>query len=734
MKKSKKKPSAEHGNAEASNTAAEPSRNIVAVKIGAQAPMFNLDEVMRQMREANRYYNARIAIERDRRDEVRAVEIRRGLFDAMECVRRAEGAKDAVLERVNAAKVEGRSRRLPRELSAEFSAAKKALSEARKSFYALRAAMKEEIKNVSKELQEATEKLADLKKLTAGGARRKDKQLDADLRAAEMAVVDAREALANTDTVAGEIERINARAKTRNLEAYEQANIHWGTKLLVIAASDDACSIPLWSYGRPNNPAFRRWDGEGSLGIQLQPPVSMSDVLSGCSTQIRILANEFSEAAKARVERKRKRLGDPTWQPRQGRDTADLRTVWMRIGSADREPVWTKVPVVLSRYAQHLKQSGHRLPQNGVVRMVTLKRSMHADEAVWSVSMTIELPAGTSVSHESCGSGGVALHLGWRRKGDMLRAAVVLGEDGSREEIFVPASVERGFAYAEELRSINDKYTDIIRPILAAALKDRAALPPGDDGALPERIAADVKSMHAWKSAPRLVMFVRRWIKAGAPGGDAPCDQAAMFLERCHPSLRAMIHGGNTLLSAAQAWSFQHRHLWHTETGVRWKALRRRDDHYKAIAAQYARKYDVLVVDDTNRSKLAKQPEVRIEGEAAEHGEGGTATDVGRTVPDKMKDAAQRNRFAASVSSLEAAFKNAFRARQGRTIEVMANNETITCSACKRTMTGNFVVLVVTCEHCGAVHDQDDNAAKNKLASAADPSRVVAGVPLKSAT
>ncbi len=604
---------------------------------GLLPPIENADEVLRQMRAAHRYRNTLVEIERARRAAVREAEVSAGLRAALDAVTAAQATVDALRERVAAAKSSTRKRAVSAELASELKAARVVLSDAKRAFGARRAAVRETVTEAAKAIND---------------------------RAAEL--------------------RRSARA---------ECGAHWGTYLLIEAAADQAQKAPLWDGASPNDPAFVRWDGAAAIGVQLQGGIGAEDLDD--DTQIRVVAPETSAEELARWERKRARLGDPTWRPAEGRDHAKRRTLWVRVGSTgagNRIPVWAKFPMVLHR----------PLPPGARIKAVRVSVRPIGSREEWRALLTLELPAGHTA--EPCGAGAVAVHLGWRqirreKDGDdevSLRVAVAIGGDGHREEMVLDPRTLAGLRIASGIESVRDKHFDRVRPLLAEALRD-----PAVAAALPERMQAEAKTMHAWRSVERLRAFVWRWEAAGAPGGDAPCDEAQLWRDHTPEPARARLVQGDTLRAAMLAWAHHDRHLHDYADNQRVSSQRHRRELYRIFAAGLARRYSTLVLDDTDRSELARVPK-------AEPG------------VEVMPDAVRSNRVLAAVYSLEDSLKNAFSARGGATVEVSSAHETTTCHACGVRTRFDRTDLSAACRACGAAWDQDDNAARNMLIAYAE--------------
>lgn len=648
-------------------------------RLGALPPSANADVVREQIRLAHRYRNTLVEVERGRRAAMRDAEERAGLRAATDALAAAEGRVEEVLARVAVAKSEARSRAaVPKPLRDELAAAKTEASAARAAFRALRASIRDASIEAGLPLRIAREALDAAKERARTAGDR------APAEAAERAVEEARAALIASGSLAGEVERINGLAGELRRSARAHCGLYWGTYLLVEAAMDDAAKAPLWERGQPNDPRFERFTGEGAVGVQIQGGASLADIEGDGDTRLRVGPAEMPPHVRARVERKRARLGDPSWQPRAGRDVATMRTLWLRVGSTDdRSPVWATFPVRLSR----------PLPEGARVKGAAVHVRLVGEREEWYSTLTLDVPETSRT--ERCGEGAVAVHLGWRRIGEELRVAVALGADGAREEVSIPEADERGLTLPRGIRRIRDRHLEAIRPALAAALR-------GADG-LTGRLADDARSLHQWRSHGRLRAFVRRWCEAGAPGGAAPCAEAAAWRALTPEPYRARLPQGDTVRDAAVAWAYHDRHLLDYEAGQRSGADRRRRERYRVFAAQLARRYAVLVLDDADRSELARRPR----GPRPE----------GAEVPAQQEDAAQSNRVLAAVSVLEGALKNAFRARGGRVVEVGAAGETRTCARCGGGLDVDPSAVKASCAACGAAVDQDDNAARNMLAA-----------------
>jgi hypothetical protein len=593
---------------------------IFVYRYGILPPSQGDEAAREQLRLAHKYRNARIEIERNRRAAVREVEVASGLRDALVALDAAKATLDAALAAAAAERAETGARRASGAVDEAVKSARATVNVASKAFSAKRAEVR--------------------------------------------------------DAVGIETERLYAAACEEKKKRRSESGVYWGTYHLVDAAAEQSFGeTPMWDRGAPCDPEFLRWSGEGRIGVHVGG--ADANDLDG-STLVRVMPPTPPPSELARWARKRERLGDPNWMPREGKGAANARDLWLRVGSDGRAPVWAVFPMILHR----------PIPAGARIKGATVQVKRIGTREEWSALLTIDVPDESRV--ESCGAGGaVAVHFGWRAMGDRgIRVAVVLDEHGTREEVFLGTDAIASLRVADGIESVRDKAMLGVLKVLAPAVRSAVA-------GMPERLARDASTLHAWRSPDRLRGFVRAWDAAGAPGGNANCVDAVAMREHTPEPARSRLPQENTVRAFALAWERHDRHLCDYAAGQRVGAQRARRERYRILAARIARTYGVLVLDDADRSKLARR-------------------EKGPTGEDTTIDRAQSNRVLAAVSELEGALKDAFRSRGGVTKEVPAAGETVTCNTCRNCMDVGLELLV-QCRTCDVFMDQDHNAVKNKL-------------------
>lgn len=235
-------------------------------------------------------------------------------------------------------------------------------------------------------------------------------------------------------------------------EARAASGLYWGTYLTV----EDAAK----TMGQGPPPRFLRYQGEGTLSVQLQNGLDAADALAGNDTRLQVVGS------------------------------GKRRTVRLRIGSEGRQPIFAEIPVFWHR----------DLPEGASIKWahLTLRRTGPTEE--WSVRMVADVPEEPppATPHEI-----VAVHCGWRTLPDgRLRVATAAGSDGTIRELCLDTHETGWLRKASDLQEIRDKSFDAIKLQLSRWLKDRD---------LPEWLREATASLHAWKSESRLAGLVIRW-------------------------------------------------------------------------------------------------------------------------------------------------------------------------------------------------------------------------------
>jgi len=376
---------------------------------GAKAPEAGLELVEAQMRLAHKYRNALVELELNRRKRVD--EALRRLSPELVSCEEAIATEEQTLESVRVD-------------------INKARSEARK---------KVNLPDLTQGAREAKEKL----KLT----RAKRKEL--------------RSALFGSEPWKVEDEAINEWSKSEQKRLRSESGLYWGTYLHV--------ETSMMGVRKGPPPAFKRWDGNGHLAVQIQHGISSEEAF-GTDARIRIepLPTTGSKAAQRRTK------------------------IHFRVGSDERGgPVFATIPVVLHR----------PLPDDAQIKWVHLIRRRLATHHEWSINFVVSKPSWPKLDQAESGS--VGIDVGWRMKPDgSLRVAYWVGSDGIEGELSLPADWLDRMGKTRAIQSVRDQNFDSAHSALVSWLKTAT---------IPAWMSEKTHTIRQWESQARLAALVIQW-------------------------------------------------------------------------------------------------------------------------------------------------------------------------------------------------------------------------------
>lgn len=329
----------------------------------------------------------------------------------------------------------------------------------------------------------------------------------------------------HSDEARAAMKMLDGKYLQRDKDARAASGLYWGTYLSVEQAMSDR------RKGAP--PRFARFRGEGKLAVQLQGGLS-PDVAFECDdSRIRIQRLDHKHA-----------------------------NVWVRIGSDNRQPLWTVIPTVLHR----------PIPTDASIKWVYVTKRMTACHPQWAVCFVLARQSGWAKT-DTAANGAVGIDVGWRLLEHGLRVASWVGTDGEAGELVLPTEDVARWQKCRDLQSIRDTRFDAARDWLAAWLAEHADAP----ALLLERC----ETLRQWRSQARLAAVVVAWRKLRFDG------DAAIFAEM-------------------EAWRKQDKHLWTWQEAQRVKAIRWREDIYRNFAAQLSRRYKLAFIEDTNWREMGE--------------------------------------------------------------------------------------------------------------------------------
>lgn len=446
-----------------------------------------------------------------------------------------------------------------------------------------------------------------------------------------------RRALHEDEAVKLQLDKINDRAKILHRSAREYCGVFWGSYLLVEDAMEAASKQPLYEGSEPNDPRFMRWNGEGRVGVQIQQqadeaPCTIERTFSDKDTRLRIDPVNLA-AWHSPIRGERRKLS---------------RTVLrMRVGSDGRNPIWAHWPMIMHR----------EVPAGSIIKRATVHLRKIGPTEKWVLDLTVVTPDGYQPRKR--GEGVVGIDIGWRIFENEIRVAAWHGKDGDHGELRLNEYTIGGLRKPEQLRSIRDKNFNFSREELVTQIPLLDA---------PQWFLEATKFLALWRSSSRLSDLVLRWKNNRFDGDEEAYDKA-------------------------EAWRYHDYHLWQWEGHQRSGSLKHRREVYRIFAAKLAAKYQTLVIEEFDLSKIARR------GETSEN------------------ETARSNRQLCSLSELRGVLINAF----GKTnvIVIDAKNTTRECPECHQIDIWDAAEEINhACSKCGLVRDQDKGAAEVILARA----------------
>jgi hypothetical protein len=382
-----------------------------------------------------------------------------------------------------------------------------------------------------------------------------------DLR--KTAVTNLRQARLDARAAAGERLAEIKEYEDRSLKgAYAIAACAWGTRLDIGAAHQQARQAPLYDDDAltPSDPHFEAgphtetifakddprsswWLRDMQLAVQLQGGLPTAEALRGTDSRVRIEINQ--EKARGRKHG----------------------TLWLRVGSEGRDPVWAKWPIKLHR----------AIPDTASWKWVRVSLRHEATREKWSVEITVDDSAPHPHERDTTLKGAVAVEWSWAAQEDgSIKVGSWADTHGQRGDIILPVYTVSGIHKPDGIRSVRDKILDTFR----GALQEKILGSP-EAALLPAWIHEAVATMTLWKSPNRFKDLARRW-----------------RFEK--------IDAAREAYEVLDAWEAREQHLYDYECGARGEALRERREFYRVLAARWSRTYRTILLSDQDLSREAR--------------------------------------------------------------------------------------------------------------------------------
>ncbi|MFZ6649640.1 zinc ribbon domain-containing protein [Undibacterium sp. TJN25] len=302
-----------------------------------------------------------------------------------------------------------------------------------------------------------------------------------------------------------------------------------------------------------------------------------------------------------------------------------------------------------------------------LIKQLHVQRRRVGSEFHWSCSVVVQTDAQPPAlldhpSRLACG-----IDLGFRLVKEGLRVAVIAGSDGTAEHVVLPARWLKRMDHVERLQAVLAEMANAAWVDLRRTLAHTDGLPD----TLRERAS---RLLRAGDKVPINGMRALRNALLAAPG--------------LLPSALQILDG----------WQQAILRVSHEMHNLRDKLIAQRNDIYRNLAHSIAQRYSLVRIEDMKLKSIAV-----------------VNTEDGSDNP--LPAAVRNNRQRAALFELALYISQAC-VKSGAEFEKMdAAYSSITCSSCGQ---GNAGVedIFFTCRHCGALHDQDENSARNFLLGA----------------
>lgn len=333
---------------------------------------------------------------------------------------------------------------------------------------------------------------------------------------------------------------VNETAAAAIRTARAACGVFWGSYLLVEQAAD------AFRKGAP--PVFRGYRGEGRIAVQIQGGMTWDEASSGDDTRLRIVHTPQTEVRMARN-------GTVLPLPGEKRQTQQY-TLWLRIGSDGRAPIWATWPLILHR----------QIPETTRIMWAIVQRRIVAGHERWQLTLSLRDDTDQAfVRRDLAADGVVGIDIGYRLMPDgRQRVAYWHGSDGASGELELPPWTVQGWKKVEDLQSIRDKLHNEAR----ATLRDWLASNPH-----PGWLDEATEHMHAWRRLSRLDRLVVEW-------------RGQRFEHDCG------------ILATLESWRTQERHLWQWQENSRDQLLAWRKNYYREFSAKMRRRYRTIAIED----------------------------------------------------------------------------------------------------------------------------------------
>lgn len=573
---------------------------ILVYKYGCLPPESLPEEAVEQLRLANRFWNALVEIDRDTQTRLQE------LWNQQEPIRLLETQKERLLKETE--ELRGLTKQ----------------EKQRTRSQKVSAAHKEQIANLRGELRTVNQNIKETK--TA-----------------------MRDSLKEQQNVIWQQQKEAIKAARQD---FSNQGLYWGHYNAVARNFQAAGNLVRKEGGQLR---FHRFDGEGTWTVQIQTVTPNPDK-GRKGTEPATMKDLFDPQSRIRNVVQVNSVNFTDWDklPRNERRKKARTVLRIRVGSTEKqEPIWVELPMIMHR----------PMPENAQIKQVELTRRKLGRKYDYSVSFTVGIPEEPMYQPPAM-LNAVAIHLGWRRQGDSLRAGMWMDENGKQGEVLLPNRLIGGFDQADRIKSHRDQLFNETIETLWGWINQCSNCP--------DWLNEQTTHMKQWRSHGRLVHLISIW-------------QDNRF------------DSDSVIWGVLEKYLHRERHLEDFEVNLRDRLVRSRKEIYRVTAARLAEQYATLIVEDMDLKQMSRRPTPEIE-------------------ESRQATKARANRQLVSPGVFRAALVAAFKARGREVIVASSKNITRVHADCGTLVSQDYAAdIKVYCPNCDMWYDQDVNACKNLL-------------------
>jgi hypothetical protein len=363
------------------------------------------------------------------------------------------------------------------------------------------------------------------------------------------------------------------------------------------------------------DPRFRKLSvvGGRKIGVQLRG-VTVADVLDGRCRHVQFTLGDFPRGLRGKKREKH----DPDSRLLQPATGSCLKRSYgiarLRIGSEGRAPVWLSMEALSWRPA----------PKDAKVLWAYLVPKRVGLVTHYELQLTLDTQE--ALVRRSVGTGTATVKFRWSREPeseDEARERGIVFAEVNGSPVSLDGNVYGGMRVAAELRGVADKLFESIKEELVAWLKSnsgpewmvRAQVPDGD------RSRVDITYLSRWREHGRLARVALRW------RDDVAVDLAALWQDwKAHRdsvggdyytekperladwlSERGITDPQDMMALRLEWWRKKDKHLVQWAADQQRKAIGRRRQAYRGLAAQLCSRFATLEIYDLDLQRVARR-------------------------------------------------------------------------------------------------------------------------------